>query len=87
MAESTYSVGVLGTSIRTKQLCMVANKPSEMVLMNEMIYEINHTLNYGYEIKLSYDPRSYVRNFSNCVEKLEKLRARLFKSRLRLIQD
>ena len=31
---------------------------------NEMIYERNHTLNCGYEIKWSYDPRSYERNFS-----------------------
>ena len=33
-----------------------------------MIYEMNHALNCGYEIKWSYDPRSYERNFSNCVE-------------------
>ena len=32
---------------------------------NEMIYEMSHTLNCGYEIKSSYDPRSYERNFSN----------------------
>ena len=31
---------------------------------NEMIYEMSHTLNCGYEIKWSYDPRSYERNFS-----------------------
>ena len=39
-----------------------------------MIDEINHILNCGYEIKLRYDPGSYERNFSNCVEKPEKLR-------------
>ena len=33
-----------------------------------MIYEMNHILNCGYEIKWSYDRRSYERNFSNCVE-------------------
>ena len=32
--------------------------------MNEMIYQINHILNCGNEIK-SYDPPSYERNFSN----------------------
>ena len=32
--------------------------------MDEMIYEMNHILNRGYEIKLSYDPRSYGQNFS-----------------------
>ena len=32
---------------------------------NEMIYEMTHTFNWGYEIKWSYDPRSYERNFSN----------------------
>ena len=34
-------------------------------LTNEMIYEMTHTFNWGYEIKWSYDPRSYERNFSN----------------------
>ena len=32
---------------------------------NGMIYEMRHTLNCGYEIKWSYDPRSYERSFSN----------------------
>ena len=40
--------------------------PMQNFLMNEMIHEMNHTLN-------CYDPRSYERNFSNCVEKPEKL--------------
>ena len=31
-------------------------------------------MNCGYEIKGSYDPLSYERNFCNCVEKPEKLR-------------
>ena len=31
-------------------------------------------MNCGYEIKWSYDLRSYERNFSNCVEKPEKFR-------------
>ena len=31
-------------------------------------------MNCGYEIKWSYDPRSYERNFRNCVEKAEKFR-------------
>ena len=35
-------------------------------IMNEMIYETNHILNCRYEIKYSYDPHSYGRNFSNC---------------------
>ena len=26
-------------------------------------------MNCGYEIKRSYDPRSYERNFCNCIEK------------------
>ena len=34
-----------------------------------MIYEMNHVLNCGYEIKWSYDLRSYERIFSTCVEK------------------
>ena len=37
-----------------------------------MIYEMNHILNCEHEIKRSYDPRSYERNFSNCIEKPEK---------------
>ena len=40
--------------------------------MNGMIYEINHILNCGCEIKWGYDPRSYELNFSNCREKPEK---------------
>ena len=31
-------------------------------------------MNCGYEIKWSYDPRSYERNFYNCAEKPEKFR-------------
>ena len=31
-------------------------------------------MNCGYEIKWSYDPRSYERNFCNCVKKPEKFR-------------
>ena len=31
-------------------------------------------MNCGYEIKWSYDPRSYERNLRNCVEKPEKFR-------------
>ena len=38
-----------------------------------MVYEMNH-MNCGYEIKWSYDLRSYERNFHNCVEKPEKFR-------------
>ena len=37
-------------------------------LLNEMIYEMNHILNCGYEINSSYDPYSYERNFNNCVD-------------------
>ena len=44
-----------------------------MVLIDEMIYEINHILNCGYEVKPSYYPCSYERNFHNWVEKPEKL--------------
>ena len=31
-------------------------------------------MNCGYEIKWSYDPRSYERNFCNCLKKPEKFR-------------
>jgi len=44
-----------------------------MVLMDEMIHEINHILNCGYEFKSSYYPRSYESNFRNCVEKFFRL--------------
>ena len=40
--------------------------------INQWTYKMNHTLNCGYEIKWSYDPRTYQRNFSNCVEKSEQ---------------
>ena len=36
-----------------------------MVLMDEMIHEINHILNCGYEFKPSYYPCSYESNFRN----------------------
>ena len=45
-------------------------------LMDEMIYEINHILNYRYGIKWSYDPHSH--NFSNCIEKPEKCRTSIW---------
>lgn len=46
-----------------------------MLLINdEMIYEIDHILNCGYEIKWSCDPRIYERNFFKCSEKPEKFR-------------
>ena len=35
---------------------------------------MNHALKCRYEIKWSYAPRSYERNFSNCVEKTGKFR-------------
>ena len=35
-----------------------SNFPVRNELMIEMIYEMNHIQNCGYEIKLSYDPRS-----------------------------
>ena len=38
------------------------------------MYEMNHILNCGYEIKWSYDPGSYEHNISNCVEKPEQFR-------------
>ena len=41
---------------------------------DEIIYDMNHILNGGYEIMWSYDPRSYERNFSNCLEKPENFR-------------
>ena len=53
---------------------MGSNFPVRSESMNKMIYEVNHILNCGYEIKQSYDPRSYGRNFSNCVEKPETFR-------------
>ena len=49
-----------------------SNFPARNERMNEMIYKMNHILTFGYEIKQSFDPRSYERNFSNCVEKPEK---------------
>ena len=49
-------------------------KETCLILMNGMIYEVNHISNCGCEIKWSYDPRSYECNFSNCVEKLEKFK-------------
>ena len=39
--------------------------------MDKMMYEMNHILNWGCEIKWSYDPHSYECNFSYCVEKPE----------------
>lgn len=45
-------------------------------LMDEMIYEINHILNYRYGIKWSYDPHSH--NFSNCIEKPDKFRTSIW---------
>ena len=33
-------------------------------------------MNYGYEIKWSYDPHSYERNFCNCIEKPEPVTLR-----------
>ena len=36
-----------------------------------MIYEMNDILNCGYEIKWNYDPHSYERNISDCLEKPE----------------
>ena len=38
------------------------------------IYEMNHTLNCGYEIKFSFNPSRYERPFSNCVVKPDKYR-------------
>ena len=34
----------------------------------------DHIMNCRYEIKVSYDPCSYERNFCNCAEKPEKFR-------------
>ena len=45
-----------------------------ITLMNEMIHDMNRILNHGHEIKLRYDPRSYERNISDCVEKPVKFR-------------
>ena len=38
---------------------MGPNFPLRNESTNEMIYEMNHILNCGYEIKWSFDPRSY----------------------------
>ena len=38
------------------------------------VFSLSYFLNCGYEIKWSYDPSSYERSFSNCVEKPEKFR-------------
>ena len=46
----------------------------QVQINDEEIYEMNHILNCRYEIKWSYDPCSYERNFSNCIEKPEKIR-------------
>ena len=43
--------------------------------MAEMIYEINHILHRGYEIKYSYDFCSYECNFNNCVALLDFISA------------
>ena len=50
------------------------NVPMMNESTNDMIYEMNHKSNCGYEIKCSYDLRSYGRNFCNCVEKPENFR-------------
>ena len=47
-------------------------KGKERKMMNGMWNE--WYMNCGYEIKWSYDLRSYERNFCNCVEKPEKFR-------------
>ena len=47
---------------------MISTK-TRNVIPND-IYEMKHMLNCGYEIKRSYDPCSYERNFSE--EKAEK---------------
>ena len=52
---------------------MVAGRQGIPLGRND-IHEINHTLKCRYEIKWSYAPRSYERNFSNCVEKTGKFR-------------
>ena len=48
--------------------------PSNLILMMNGIYWNESYMNCGYEIKWSYDIRSYERNFCNCVEKPEKFR-------------
>ena len=40
-------------------ICAWSNLSKTNESMDEMVYEINHILNCGYEIKWSYDPRSY----------------------------
>ena len=42
-------------------------------------------MNCGYEIKGSYDPRSYERNFCNCINKPEKFRTSPLKASLDFI--
>ena len=57
---------------------MGSNFPVRNEPMNGLIYEMNHILNCGYEIKYIYDPRSYGRNFSNCdVEPEKSITARI----------
>ena len=53
---------------------MGSNFPVRNESMNETISEMNHIMNCGYVINLFYDPRSYKRNVSNCVEKPENFR-------------
>ena len=50
------------------------NVPMMNESTNDMIYEMNHKSNCGYEIKCSNHLRSYGRNFCNCVEKPENFR-------------
>ena len=68
--------------VYTKALCFILFFPSyDICTMNEMIYEMNHILNCGYEIKYkSYDPCSYQCNFSNGIEKPEKFRTSIYDS-------
>ena len=59
------------TSWRNKK---IGRTRTGLNINDEMIYENGSYMNCGYEIKWSYDPRSYERNFCNCVEKPENFR-------------
>ena len=65
----------LKAKIKASLLFINGVKPYLNLINNQMTYEMNHILNCGYENQVpSYDPRSYERNFSNCVEECENFR-------------
>ena len=57
---------LLALTLLANSPCRISPKPLSLrMVYDKMIYEMNFILNCGYEIKWSYDPRSYKRNSSN----------------------